>query len=88
MRQRARAEIHGKVRIAHPVIVKILFDDLALVAERQKEVLAAVARVPGHDVPEDRTPADLDHRFRLEFCFFAQSRAFAAAKDDDVHRIS
>ena len=51
-------------------IMKVLLDAIALVAARYEEILEPVARVYRHDVPKDRLPADLYHRFGPKGCFF------------------
>lgn len=52
------------------IVREILFDDVAFVATADNKVIHAVVRVHLHDVPEDRTAADLDHRLGLEVSFF------------------
>ena len=41
-----------------------------------------------HDVPEDGTSADLDHRLRPEFGLLAESRSQAAAQNHHFHGCS
>ena len=65
-----------------------LLDQLALVPEAEDEAVKALVGVDADDVPEDRTPADLDERLRDRVRLFAQPGAPAAAEDHDglVHR--
>ena len=51
------------------------------------EFVEAVMRVVLHDVPEDRTPADLDHRFWLELGLFGQTRTQSTGEDHDLHDV-
>ena len=65
------------------VVQEVALDLVALVAEREHELVEAVARVVLHDVPQDRPAADLDERFRTHLGLLGQARAGAAAQDDD-----
>ena len=78
-------QINGIIRVLDVVIVKVLLNHLALVAEGQNKVLVAKAVINFHDVPENRASADFNHRFRFDRGFLAQSRALAAAHDDYFH---
>src|SRR5262249_14445608 len=64
---------------------KVLLDDLALVAETQNELVVTPHRVVTHDVPEDRPPADVDHRLRDPQGFLAHAHAEPTAEDHDLH---
>ena len=61
----AGAQVDAEAAAQIHVVQEVHLDDLALVAERQQELSDPVVGVALHDVPEDRPPADLDHRFRL-----------------------
>ena len=63
------------------VVQEVALDLIALVAERQHELVEAVARVVLHDVPQDRPAADLDERLRTHLGLLGQARARAAAQD-------
>src|SRR6185312_8523472 len=67
------------------VVGHVAFDLLALVAERDHEILKSVAGVVHHDVPEDRPASDLDHRFRPYDRLLRESRANAACEDAYFH---
>lgn len=84
----AAAQVHGEVRVADVVVVEILFDVFALVAQGQDEVLEAEAGIDVHDVPEHGPPADLDHGLGFDDGLFPQPGALAAAHDDDFHTAS
>jgi hypothetical protein len=49
------------------------------------EIVDAVGRVNFHDVPYNRCPADLDHRFWLELRFFIDPRVHPAGEDHGFH---
>jgi len=59
-------DVHGQIAVQRRVIHHVLLDHFALVAQRNDEVFEVVVGVMHHDVPEDRNPADLDHRFGLD----------------------
>ena len=67
------------------VVEEVALDLIALVAERQHELVEAVPRVVLHDVPEDRPAADLDERLRPHLGLLGQARARAAAQNHDRH---
>src|SRR6185312_2751209 len=67
------------------VVGHVAFDLLALVAERDHEFLKSVRRVMHHDVPENRTAADLDHGFWPYDRLLRESRADAACEDAYFH---
>jgi hypothetical protein len=56
--------VEGHVGHVQPVVREELLDHVALVAERENELVDAALGVDLHDVPEDRAPSDLDHRLR------------------------
>jgi hypothetical protein len=65
--------------------MKILLDDVALVAETYDEIVYAVRRVDFHDVPNDRFAADLDHGFRFGDGFFGEAGSESSGKYDCFH---
>lgn len=83
----AGAEVDGEVRVADLVVMEVLLDHIAAVAEGQDEVLVSVAGVALHDMPHDRQTAHFDHGFGLELGFLAQACALAAAEYDDLHSV-
>ena len=48
------------------IVGHVSLDVLALVAERDHELVEAEVAVVHHDVPQDRPAADLDHRLGLD----------------------
>ena len=70
------------------VVQEVALDLIALVPERQHELVEAVPRVVLHDVPEDRPAADLDERLRPHLGLLGQARARAAAQDHHGNRVS
>jgi hypothetical protein len=59
---------------------------MALVATANDELIDSVEGIQLHDVPEYWFAADLDHRLWPDPCFFAQSGAETAGKDDCFHK--
>ncbi|MBN9441546.1 MAG: molecular chaperone, partial [Bosea sp.] len=67
------------------VVQEVFLDDVCLVAKAKDEVLVAEMGVVLHQMPEDRTRADLHHRFRDVVDIAPQPHAHAAAKEYDLH---
>src|SRR5262249_31122572 len=79
-----RTERHREVVEEQLVLREEALDDFALVAEAQHEVAEAAVRVGLHDVPEDWTSADLDHRLGTHIGLLAQPRPHSSAKNHDL----
>src|SRR6266851_10250935 len=62
------------------IVEEILLDKIAFIAETNDEIVDAVMRIDLHDVPENRTVADLDHRLGSDLRFFGQPCAKAAGE--------
>src|SRR5205823_11722891 len=67
------------------VVQKITLNHISLVAKCDEELLEPVMRVMLHDVPQDRTPPNLDHWLGPHFRFLGQARAKAARQNDHFH---
>jgi hypothetical protein len=78
-------DVEGDVAHMKEVIREVFPDEIALVAEAEHEVVDPVGGVALHDVPENRFPTDLDHRFRPEMGLLAESRANPAREYDCLH---
>ena len=61
----ASGQVDRDVAVDGVVVEKVALDRVALIAQRDDELLEAVVRVVLHDVPQDRAAADFDHRFGL-----------------------
>jgi hypothetical protein len=83
----AVAEVHGEVTLQGIVVEEVIFDDIALVAQRDHKLMMPVVGVVFEDVPEDGVAADFDHRFGLDGGFFRQPSAEAPRQNDDFHRV-
>ena len=79
------SEIHRHIRTVQHEVREIFFDEIALVAEADDELVEAVVAVEHHDVPEDWLPADLDHRLGTKVRFLGDSRPQAAGEQNDLH---
>src|SRR5690606_1255489 len=79
------AQVDRQVAVDGVVVEEILLDHLALVAERDHELVDAVGAEDVHDVPENRPSADLDHRLRLHRGLFGETRAETARQDHGLH---
>src|SRR3954468_2762643 len=82
----AALEVDREAVRHRPIVHDEVLDDVALVAERQHELLEPVMRVVAHDVPQDRKAADLDHGLRDQRRFLGQSRPAAAREYHRLHR--
>ena len=80
-----RGEVDGQVRRHGQRVGEVLLDVLALVAEADDEVAEPVVRVVLHDVPEDRSVADLDHRLGPDLGLLREPAADAAGEYHDLH---
>src|SRR5215469_9322691 len=81
----AGLERHAQVGRERAVVGHVALDALALVTERDHELLKAVGRVMHHDVPEDRPAADLDHGLRPHDGFLREPGADAACENAYFH---
>src|SRR5258708_13815747 len=68
----AVAEIYGDIAVGHVVAEKIIFRHLALVAQRQDELLQPMVGIAVHDVPDDRLSPDFHHRLGFNHGLFRQ----------------
>jgi hypothetical protein len=78
-------DVERYIRHMNEVILKILFDDIALVSETNDEIVDLVSRVYPHDMPNDRLAADFNHWFWLSVCFFSEARSETAGQYDGFH---
>ena len=76
---------HEVVRDALVVVEEVVLDLLGAVAEAQDELLVPEVRVVLHQVPEDRTLADLDERLGDLVRVVPQAHPHAAAEQHDLH---
>src|SRR5205823_4040868 len=67
----ARSETHCQVARSSVVIEEIALDDVASVPEGDDELRKSEVAVVLHDVPQQRTSADLNHGLRPQFGFLA-----------------
>ena len=78
-------KIEGDVALMQQIVLEVFLDDVTFVAEADDELFESLGRVEFHDVDENRTAANLDHRLRSQFRFFAEPRAEPAGKDHGLH---
>src|SRR5690606_31025756 len=67
---------------------EVVLNDLALVAERDHELVHAAGLEGLHDVPEDRPASDLDHRLGLDRRLFREPGAEAPGEDHRLHALT
>lgn len=81
----AVGEIEGDAAVVKKVVGEVFLDHIALVPEADDEIVETEMGEDCHDVPQDRPPADFEHRFRFDFRFFAQPGTESAGEGDDFH---
>jgi len=69
----AGGEVDSDTAVEVLIVEEVSLDDLALIAQRDKELFKTEVSIVLHDVPEDRMAPDLDHRLWLYFSFFSQA---------------
>ena len=78
-------QVDGEVAGQARVVGEPPLDVVALVAERDDEVVEPEVAVVLHDVPEDRVAADLDHRLGPELGLLGEPGAQPAGQDAHLH---
>jgi len=67
--------LEGHIGHVQDVIREILFNDMTFITAAYNEFIDPMEGLQLHDVPQDRFPADLDHRLWFDEGFLAQSGA-------------
>ena len=70
------------------VVQEVLLDHVALATKAEDELLVPPGRVVAHDVPEDGSVPEADHRLRDPLGLLAHPYAQAAAEDDDLQAVA
>ncbi|MNY47304.1 hypothetical protein D3C86_1825650 [compost metagenome] len=70
------------------VIGEIFLDQVAFIATADDKIIDAVLRVDLHDVPENWSISNLNHRFGTGTCFFADPSPQAASQNYRFHKRS
>src|SRR6476660_1515892 len=78
-------QMESHIRHMKEVVSKIFLDYVALITQANDEIRQSIMAVDFHDLPQDRTPADLNHRLRLDRSLFRNARTQSARKNDDLH---
>jgi hypothetical protein len=58
---------------------------MSLVTEANNEIVDAKRSIYLHDVPNNRSPANLNERLRLDHSFFAEPGAQTPGQNDSLH---
>src|SRR5437867_1210643 len=74
------------VRQAFVIVEEVLLDEIATIPETENELGVAEVRIVLHEMPDDRSVADVDHRLWHRFRVLPESRAKASAEQHDLHR--
>src|ERR1039458_857828 len=84
---RLAPEADGEVVVHCLVVQEVLFDHVAAISQAQDKLAEATVGIELHDVPEDGSTANFDHRFRPEFGLLAQARTEPSAQHHYFHAI-
>src|SRR5208337_2038150 len=84
---RLAPQADGEVVVHCLVVQEVLFDHVAAIPQAQDKLAEATMGIELHDVPEDGTTANFDHRFRPEFGLLAQAGTEPSAQHDYFHEI-
>jgi hypothetical protein len=82
---RVPSEVERHIAGVQVVIGEELLDDVALVPQADHELVDPMRRVDLHDVPENRPPADLDHRLGPRLGLFTDAGSKPSGEDDCFH---
>ena len=77
--------VKSHIRRVQKIVRKILFDEVALVAAANNEVIDAVMRVHLHDVPENGLATNFDHGLGTRGGFFAETGTQPASQNNSFH---
>ena len=80
----ASSEIDAQAAVERRLLYEVLLDVVALVSERDVELAEPVVGVVHRDVPQDRAPADLDHRLGPHLGLLDEAGPDAAGEDRDL----
>ncbi len=67
------SKIYAEIALEVVLIEEVVLDEISLVTAGDVEVLHPMMGIVLHDMPQDGTPADLDHRLGTGRCFFLKS---------------
>src|SRR5208337_1034781 len=84
---RLAPEADGEVVVHCLVVQEVLFDHVAAISQAQDKLAEATVGIELHDVPQDGSTANFDHRFRPEFSFLAQAGTESSAQHNYFHEI-
>ena len=79
-------QVEGHIRGVEEVVGEELLDDVSLVPAADDEVGDSVRSVGLADVPQQGSPADLDHRLGPGHRFLGQPGSPASGEDYRLHR--
>src|SRR5215471_10836093 len=79
------SDVDGDVGIVKDLVGKIFLDHVAPIAEANDELHDAVKRIDLHDMPEDRSSANLDHRLWAKLRLFRDPRTKTAGENNRLH---
>src|SRR5208337_2864575 len=84
---RLASETDGEVVVHRLVIQEILLYHVAAISEAEDKLPETTVGIKLHDVPEDGTAANFDHRFGPKLGLLAQARTEPTAQHNYLHEI-
>ena len=81
-------DVDGDIGSVEIVVGEILFDEIALVAQTDDEVVDAVVGVGLHDMPQDRAAAYFHHRLGPKGGLFTEPGTKTAGENNSLHSIT
>ncbi len=78
-------KIESHVRAVQVILREILLNQIPLVAAADDKFIEPVMGIDFHDMPEDREPADLDHRLGTQMAFLRNPGPQTARQNDYFH---
>ncbi len=84
-RHRAIPQIQNEIALLQHDVPEVLLDHFGFVAAGDQKLLVAVAGVQRHDMPENRSAADLDHGLGAVDRLFRDPGPAPARENHDLH---
>src|ERR1700748_229242 len=81
---------HVESHVGHvqEIVGEIFLNDISLVSTTYDEIVDAMRGVAFQDMPQNRAPADLNHRLRADGSLFADACTKTASKNNCFHSFS
>ena len=78
-------KIKGYIGPMQVIIGEIFLDHMALIAAADDKIIVSVIRINFHDMPQNRSAADFNHRLWTQVAFLRYARSKAARQNNNFH---